>query len=255
MALRAKNFWAKELPALPADRLLSLLRVVWRPDSETDFLSFASNLLLESAEALDQPFFREPLAHCEFRPLNLRLDASSHRMAPSIMTPLFADTLVYDAGDDGTGAGGAASTRRVKATQKEGRMRLFTPTLASSTMEAFSLSASGSASISSLSSSSSSHSSFSSSSHFRAPGAKARFLSSSMGEERDAAIRIQLAKKKAKAKSLREKSTRIQMYRDYRQGDFPDIEKLTISDFTVPLLSLASQDPGSFCWCCCWWWW
>ena len=67
-----------------------------------------------------------------------------------------------------------------------------------------------------------------------------------MGEDRDAAIRFQLAKKKAKAKRLREKSTKIQMYREYRQGDFPDIEELKISDFTVPLLSLASQDPGSF---------
>ena len=70
--LRVHNFWSHEtrLPVGTLDRLLAVLQSTYSPDSELQFLSYASGFLLEMTSRspdYNREMFEQPLSQCKFQ--------------------------------------------------------------------------------------------------------------------------------------------------------------------------------------------
>lgn len=67
-----QNFWSSEsrLPDGTVDRMISILEAMYTPGSECNYLSYATNLLLEMTSKspdYDRQIFEHPLSECTFR--------------------------------------------------------------------------------------------------------------------------------------------------------------------------------------------
>jgi DNA-dependent protein kinase catalytic subunit len=93
--LTAHNFWTSSanMPSSTIDRLVLILGSMYSSHTETEFLSYATNLLLERTSKspdYNRLVYENPLSECVFREYNLTAD---WRRRHEMMTPLFVDTL------------------------------------------------------------------------------------------------------------------------------------------------------------------
>lgn len=81
------------MPTSTIDRMVLILEKMYSPQTERDYLSYATNLLLERTSKspdYNRLIYESPLSECTFRDYNLTADwKRRHEM----MTPLFVDTL------------------------------------------------------------------------------------------------------------------------------------------------------------------
>lgn len=91
----AQNFWTEKanMPMSTIDRMVLILEKMYSPQTERDYLSYATNLLLEKTSKspdYNRLVYENPLSECTFREYNLSADwKRRHEM----MTPLFVDTI------------------------------------------------------------------------------------------------------------------------------------------------------------------
>ena len=69
--LTVQNFWSHEtrLPAETLDRLVAMLEAMYSPSTESQYLSYATNLLLEMTSRspdYNREIFEHPLSECNF---------------------------------------------------------------------------------------------------------------------------------------------------------------------------------------------
>jgi len=69
--LQVQNFWSSEsrLPSGTLDRLVTMLEAMYSPVTEQQFLSYATNLLLEMTSKspdYQREIFEHPLSECKF---------------------------------------------------------------------------------------------------------------------------------------------------------------------------------------------
>ncbi|XP_069123844.1 DNA-dependent protein kinase catalytic subunit-like [Argopecten irradians] len=99
--LMIQNFWSSEtrLPPDTLDRLVAMLEAMYVPVTEQQYLSYATNLLLEMTSKspdYQRQIFEHPLSECKFQDYNVK---SSWRQRHIAMTPLFANTMATQAMD------------------------------------------------------------------------------------------------------------------------------------------------------------
>ncbi|KAK2178224.1 hypothetical protein NP493_553g02014 [Ridgeia piscesae] len=120
------NFWSDEtrLPSSTFERLTSMLEAMYSPSTENQYLSYASNLLLEMTSKspdFNQDIFDFPLSECKFQDYPVQ---SSWRRRHAAMTPHFVATQVSQT-QSGVSQDVAMETGHVRATQD---VQQFTPT-------------------------------------------------------------------------------------------------------------------------------
>ncbi|ETE68703.1 DNA-dependent protein kinase catalytic subunit, partial [Ophiophagus hannah] len=94
LQLIVRNFWSDEtrLPTNTLDRMLSLLRGLYSDKIETQYLSLATNFLLEMTSKspdYSRKMFEYPLSECKFQ--DFVID-SNWRYRSTILTPMFVET-------------------------------------------------------------------------------------------------------------------------------------------------------------------
>ncbi|KAL3172466.1 hypothetical protein MRX96_043377 [Rhipicephalus microplus] len=97
LRLLVANFWCQEtrLPRATTERLVALLGDMYLPESEEQFLSSSTFLLLELTSRspdYDRKVFQHPLSDCTFVDYAV---TGSWRRRHAAMTPLFAETLSF----------------------------------------------------------------------------------------------------------------------------------------------------------------
>ena len=124
----AFNFWSNKafLSDNTIDRIVSILDKMYASETELEFLSYSTNLLLEkTSKSPDYKrfIFDTPLMECTFREYNLPIDWWRRH---EVMTPLFVETLsTYDHANDGSinqslgGGGTEAAGYQLRATQQQ----------------------------------------------------------------------------------------------------------------------------------------
>ncbi|XP_071960307.1 DNA-dependent protein kinase catalytic subunit-like [Antedon mediterranea] len=95
LRLVVRNFWSHEtrLPASTVDRMVAILQCMYCPITETDFLSYATNLLLEMTSRspdYKREIFETPLSECRFEAIII--SHSWRQRHQAISTPLFVET-------------------------------------------------------------------------------------------------------------------------------------------------------------------
>ncbi|XP_061175418.1 DNA-dependent protein kinase catalytic subunit-like [Saccostrea echinata] len=93
--LLVQNFWSSEsrVPGNTLDRLVAMLEAMYSPVTEKQFLSYATNLVLEMTSKspdYQREMFESPLEDCKFQDYKVK---SSWRQRHAAMTPLFANTM------------------------------------------------------------------------------------------------------------------------------------------------------------------
>ena len=91
----AQNFWTEkaDIPSNTIDRMLMIVKRLYSPKTESEYLSYSTNLLLEKTSKspdYNRLIYENPLSECVFREYNLSAD---WRRRNEIMTPLFAETV------------------------------------------------------------------------------------------------------------------------------------------------------------------
>ena len=127
----AQNFWIEKanMPSSTIDRMVLILASMYSPQTEREYLSYSTNLLLEKTSKspdYNRFIYENPLSECVFREYNLSAD---WRRRHEMMTPLFIETInsFTDSSltDSGFGAGHAyqhknnASGNHLRATQQQ----------------------------------------------------------------------------------------------------------------------------------------
>ncbi|KAK3580733.1 hypothetical protein CHS0354_005741 [Potamilus streckersoni] len=92
LRLQVQNFWSSEtrLPVNTLDRLVAMLEAMYSPVTEQQYLSYATNLILEMTSKspdYQREIFEHPLSECRFQDYAVK---SSWRQRHAAMTPLFA---------------------------------------------------------------------------------------------------------------------------------------------------------------------
>ncbi|CAB4005561.1 DNA-dependent kinase catalytic subunit-like [Paramuricea clavata] len=92
--LKLRNFWSDEtrLPNSTLERLVQVLRAMYSPNTESQYLSYTTNLLLQlTSQSPDfgRLIFEQPLSECKFQEYQINY---SWQQRNSTMTPLFAAT-------------------------------------------------------------------------------------------------------------------------------------------------------------------
>ncbi|XP_058033644.1 DNA-dependent protein kinase catalytic subunit [Ahaetulla prasina] len=123
LQLIVRNFWSDEtrLPTSTLDRMLSLLRGLYSDKIETQYLSLATNFLLEMTSKspdYSRKMFEYPLSECKFQ--DFVID-SNWRYRSTILTPMFVDTQASQSAVTQEGYLGG----QLRATQQQFE---FTPT-------------------------------------------------------------------------------------------------------------------------------
>ncbi|XP_074649158.1 DNA-dependent protein kinase catalytic subunit-like [Tubulanus polymorphus] len=119
--LLVQNFWSHEtrLPTSTFDRMVAMLEAMHSPATESQYLSYATNLLLEMTSKspdYNREIFEHPLSECRFEDYNVH---SSWRQRHATMTPLFVETQASQPGssqsslDDSMAEGGVRATQDV----------------------------------------------------------------------------------------------------------------------------------------------
>jgi DNA-dependent protein kinase catalytic subunit len=91
----AFNFWSDKayLSNNTIDRVVSILNKMYASETELEFLSYSTNLLLEKTSKspdYNRLIYENPLTECTFREYNLPVDWWRRH---EVMTPLFVETL------------------------------------------------------------------------------------------------------------------------------------------------------------------
>uniref|UniRef100_UPI00398F68DD DNA-dependent protein kinase catalytic subunit isoform X2 n=1 Tax=Pristiophorus japonicus TaxID=55135 RepID=UPI00398F68DD len=130
LQLYVRNFWSHEnrLPTGTLDRMMAILGSLYCNKIETQYLSIATNVLLEMTSRspdYNREMFEYPLSECKFQ--DYSIDSSWHQRS-RILTPLFVETQA-------TQSSTRSSSQEASATgQKDGQIRAtqthyeFTPT-------------------------------------------------------------------------------------------------------------------------------
>ncbi|XP_041364232.1 DNA-dependent protein kinase catalytic subunit-like [Gigantopelta aegis] len=124
--LLIQNFWSSEtrLPVNTMDRMIAMLEAMYSPSTEQQYLSYATNLLLEMTSKspdYQREIFEHPLSECKFQEYSVQ---SSWRQHHVVMTPLFAATQASQSMDVDTVD---STDGRLRATQT---VQQFTQTVA-----------------------------------------------------------------------------------------------------------------------------
>ncbi|KAL1271164.1 hypothetical protein QQF64_030180, partial [Cirrhinus molitorella] len=123
LQLYVRNFWSQEsrLPPDTLERMLVVLKSLYSPRIEEQFLSLATDLLLEMTSRspdYTRNMFEFPLSECKFQ--DYAID-SNWRLRSTVLTPMFMETqATQGSGSQGSEAPGSqAATMRgqIRATQ------------------------------------------------------------------------------------------------------------------------------------------
>uniref|UniRef100_A0A3P8SHR1 DNA-dependent protein kinase catalytic subunit n=1 Tax=Amphiprion percula TaxID=161767 RepID=A0A3P8SHR1_AMPPE len=282
LQLYVRNFWSQEkrLPTATLERMLMVLRSLYSCQIEKCFLSLATNLLLEmTSQSPDfkRNMFEYPLSECTFQ--DYVID-SNWRFRSTVMTPMFVETQ-RSQGPESVAASQAGSmkgklratqtTLEFSQTQTAGRRTAYNWLTGSSvdTLAEYTL---GSESMSSLLVFDKKEKQTAA----RRPvgeGFGLRRLTASTdevdsrtreNERRSNILRLrrrflkdqekvslkfaqkeiqqQRQQKEEKADQRLRKEAQVTLYRNYRVGDFPDIQ-IPYSSLIAPLQALAHRDP------------
>lgn len=93
MFYRYWNNKAQQQDATTSERLLFVLTDLYCPATESNFLSYSTQYLLEATVGTPdykQKIFKEPLQKCDFKDFSILL---SWRAQHATVAPMFADTL------------------------------------------------------------------------------------------------------------------------------------------------------------------
>lgn len=273
LRLEIYSFWNQDtrLSSDTVSRLSQLLAVVYSPDTESSFLSYSTNLMLELTSRspdYSRSMFDYPLSECRFEDKNIDLSWQTRHL---LMVPLFSAT--QSQGDlTQSMASGIRSTQQgmdFTPTQQEGSYNWLQPATQSQDVSFTIGSGAESQTQSAL---------LFSNPPRRRPG---RPIGERFGTERlrpsdsvdggsqlagsqsqdvlklrrrfvkDRAAssayyaRLEERKKKARAERMRQqkaaRDSRVVMYRKYREGDLPDIQ-IKHSELIRPLQVLAQRD-------------
>jgi DNA-dependent protein kinase catalytic subunit len=118
--LMAQNFWTEKanMPSNTIDRMVLILEKMYSPQTENEYLSYSTNLLLEKTSKspdYNRLIYEQPLSQCTFREYNLTAD---WRRRHEMMTPLFVETVNSMNENMGTqSAGGGSSYQQLALTQ------------------------------------------------------------------------------------------------------------------------------------------
>uniref|UniRef100_A0A674JBQ4 DNA-dependent protein kinase catalytic subunit n=1 Tax=Terrapene triunguis TaxID=2587831 RepID=A0A674JBQ4_9SAUR len=132
LQLIVRNFWSDEtrLPTNTLDRMLALLNSLYSTKIETQYLSLATNFLLEMTSKspdYSRKMFEHPLSECRFQ--DFAID-SNWRYRSTVLTPMFVETQATQSAKRNRSQEGSLSTPgslggQVRATQQQYE---FTPT-------------------------------------------------------------------------------------------------------------------------------
>uniref|UniRef100_A0A7M4FFG4 DNA-dependent protein kinase catalytic subunit n=1 Tax=Crocodylus porosus TaxID=8502 RepID=A0A7M4FFG4_CROPO len=132
LQLVVRNFWSDEirLPTSTLDRMLALLNSLYSTKTETQYLSLATNFLLEMTSKspdYSRKIFEHPLSECRFQ--DFIID-SNWRYRSTVLTPMFVETQASQSASRKRSQEGSLSTpgslgAQVRATQQQYE---FTPT-------------------------------------------------------------------------------------------------------------------------------
>ncbi|XP_038665232.1 DNA-dependent protein kinase catalytic subunit isoform X1 [Scyliorhinus canicula] len=132
LQLYVRNFWSHEnrLPTGTLDRIMAILGSLYCNKIETQYLSIATNVLLEmTSHSPDycREMFEYPLSECKFQDYNI--DSSWHQRS-RILTPLFVETQatpgsIRNPTQDASATGQRSVGGQIRATQTHYE---FTPT-------------------------------------------------------------------------------------------------------------------------------
>uniref|UniRef100_A0A8D3BVD0 DNA-dependent protein kinase catalytic subunit n=1 Tax=Scophthalmus maximus TaxID=52904 RepID=A0A8D3BVD0_SCOMX len=279
LQLYVSNFWSQEkrLPTATLDRMLSVLRSLYSCQIERCFLSLVTNLLLEMTSQspdFQRNMFEYPLSECTFQ--DYVID-SNWRFRSTVMTPMFAETQSSQVPESAAASQAGSIKGKLRATQTSleftqtqtaGRRTAYNWLTGSSvdTLAEYTL---GSEALSSLLV-------FDKKTERQTParrpvgeGFGLRRLAAptddvDKNEQRNNILRLrrrflkdqekvslnfaqkeiqqQRQKKEQKADQRLRKEAQVTLYRNYRVGDFPDIQ-IPFSSLIAPLQALAQRDP------------
>ncbi|MBN3311515.1 PRKDC kinase, partial [Atractosteus spatula] len=132
LQLYVRNFWSHEtrLPTTTLERMLVILRSLYSSKIEAQYLSLATNLLLEMTSRspdYSRAIFEYPLSECKFH--DYIIDSSWHHRN-TVLTPMFVETQASQGSSRYQPRGGSASAQgslggQLRATQSALE---FTPT-------------------------------------------------------------------------------------------------------------------------------
>uniref|UniRef100_A0A3B4GU24 DNA-dependent protein kinase catalytic subunit n=1 Tax=Pundamilia nyererei TaxID=303518 RepID=A0A3B4GU24_9CICH len=272
------NFWSQEkrLPTATLERMLMVLRSLYSCKIERCFLSLATNLLLEmTSQSPDfkRNMFEYPLSECTFQ--DYVID-SNWRFRSTVMTPMFVETLSSQGPESVAASQSGAMKGKLRATQTslefsqtqtQGRRTAYNWLTGSSvdTLAEYSL---GSESMSSLLVFDKKAERRTAARRPIGEGFGLRRLTAStdevdsrtrVNEQRANILRLRrrflkdqekvslgFAKKEIQHQRQEKVSTvkeaQVTLYRNYRVGDFPDIQ-IPYSNLIAPLQALAQRDP------------
>uniref|UniRef100_A0A3B5Q0B1 DNA-dependent protein kinase catalytic subunit n=1 Tax=Xiphophorus maculatus TaxID=8083 RepID=A0A3B5Q0B1_XIPMA len=248
LRLYVRNFWSQEkrLPSATLERMLTVLRSLYSCQIERCFLSLATNLLLEmTSQSPDftRNMFEYPLSECTYQ--DYVID-SNWRFRSTVMTPMFVETQSSQ-GPESAGASQSGSMKgKLRATQTSLE---FSQTQAPGRRKAYNwLTGSSVDTLADYSASTESLSSllvFDKKSERQA--AARRPVGEGFGLRRLTASTDEVDSRTRGCNILRlrsklRKEAQVTLYRNYRVGDFPDIQ-IPYSSLIAPLQALAQRDP------------
>uniref|UniRef100_A0A3Q3GYR5 DNA-dependent protein kinase catalytic subunit n=1 Tax=Labrus bergylta TaxID=56723 RepID=A0A3Q3GYR5_9LABR len=280
LQLYVRNFWSQEkrLPTATLERMLSVLGSLYSCHIERCFLSLATNLLLETTSQspdFSRNMFEYPLSECTFQ--DYVID-SNWRFRSTVMTPMFVETQNSQgpesmaASQSGSMKGKLRATQTTlefSQTQAAGRSTTYNWLTGSSvdTLAEYSL---GSESLSSLMVFDKKTERRTAARRPVGEGFGLRRLTASTSDEVDSRTRaneqrnnilrlrrrflkdqekvsLKFAQKeiqhqRQKQVQLMRQPAQVTLYRNYRVGDFPDIQ-ISYSSLITPLQALAQRDP------------
>uniref|UniRef100_A0A673C7H7 DNA-dependent protein kinase catalytic subunit n=1 Tax=Sphaeramia orbicularis TaxID=375764 RepID=A0A673C7H7_9TELE len=273
LQLYVHNFWSQEkrLPTATFERMLMVLRSLYTRQIERCFLSLATNLLLEmTSQSPDfkRNMFEYPLSECTFQ--DYVID-SNWRFRSTVMTPMFVETQSSQSPESVVASQSGSMKGRLRATQTSlefsqtqttGRRSAYNWLTGSSvdTLAEYTL---GSESMSSLLAFDKKERQ----APARRPvgeGFGLRRLTASTDEvdirgvltlidnlisyllrrrflKDQEKVSLRYAQKEIQQQKLR-KEAQVTLYRNYRVGDFPDVQ-IPYSSLIAPLQALAQKDP------------
>uniref|UniRef100_A0A3Q4MQ59 DNA-dependent protein kinase catalytic subunit n=1 Tax=Neolamprologus brichardi TaxID=32507 RepID=A0A3Q4MQ59_NEOBR len=270
------NFWSQEkrLPTATLERMLMVLRSLYSCKIERCFLSLATNLLLEmTSQSPDfkRNMFEYPLSECTFQ--DYVID-SNWRFRSTVMTPMFVETLSSQGPESVAASQSGAMKGKLRATQTSlefSQTQTEGTAVSVDTLAEYSL---GSESMSSLLVFDKKAERRTAARRPIGEGFGLRRLTAStdevdsrtraVNEQRANILRLrrrflkdqekvslgfarkeiqhQRQEKEEKANLALRKEAQVTLYRNYRVGDFPDIQ-IPYSNLIAPLQALAQRDP------------
>jgi len=139
LKLKLRNFWSDEsrLPGTTLERLVEVLRAMYSPNTESQYLGYTTNLILHLTSLspdYGRMMFEQPLSECKFEEYQINYSWQQRHL---LMTPLFAATQSsFGSGmtqTQGSGSMAVDGPPQLRATQN----LQFTPTQDQGRSQAF----------------------------------------------------------------------------------------------------------------------